>query len=143
MISMKSELILFSMIIPSSSIDMVNDCCSLVIFMSFLHISLCMFLILSIFSSVFKYLKVIWSFLHWHFLHADTLIHSWAHSDMLYIQYTRKICFLPVVSSDTLHGGLCSSTDHNNQPYYNCKCDWILENRPKCYTWPIAVSWPS
>ena len=22
-------------------------------------------------------------------------------------------------------------------------CDWILENRLKCHTWPIALSWPS
>ena len=22
-------------------------------------------------------------------------------------------------------------------------CDWILENQPKCHTWPIALSWPS
>ena len=22
-------------------------------------------------------------------------------------------------------------------------CDWILENRPQCHTWPIAFYWPS
>ena len=25
----------------------------------------------------------------------------------------------------------------------NFICDWILENQPKCHTWPIALSWPS
>ena len=29
------------------------------------------------------------------------------------------------------------------QKLNNNYCDWILENRPKCHTWLIALSWPS
>ena len=35
---------------------------------------------------------------------------------------------------------------HVHKPYFLMPdhiCDWILENRPNCHTWPIPFYWPS